>query len=282
MLTRSTLLPSLFTAPRFGSGALDLWDPTFGMDWGWDNSFTQMPSHIEQTDTAVNVDLSVPGFKDNEVQVTVDGNLLRINAEHRDRQEQDEKDPSGRVVGHSKRWRSENVSESFRLPSGLNTEGLTKQIDNGVLRISIPKLAITDRPHQQQGQQQLQHRHRYTSLAWPPHVTQTESHDRNSIIYTIALPDVRKEDLRINVENSKLYLTLTEHDDGHAFDTCSRCNRDPESKKEWKECTRFSERSSVVRLPFGTTADDLTAKFEHDALIVTVNHRGRSHYIPIQ
>jgi HSP20 family protein len=253
--------------------------------WGF-SDLTMPHSNIKQTDTAVNVELAVPGFAPDDINVEVDGHLLKIQAQHKGKGIHEEKDSSGKVIGTSKFTSSSEIYESFRLPPGLDLSGMSKNVQDGMLHLTIPKLAIEDRPAQ---------------LVWPPKVHTEEGKDGQHILYTITLPGVQKENVRINIENSNLFLTVVEHAPGHNFDSCGTCSTnsqkqqqeqqhghlDEQRKKEERarrineQCNKYCERSCVIRLPYGTTADAVDAKFEGHQLIITVQKRSRSGVVSI-
>jgi HSP20 family molecular chaperone IbpA len=237
----------------------------------FDDTFQHLqPSRIEQSDNAVDFELSVPGFRDDEVQVTVDGNLLKIKGDRSSRDHKAEMDEQGRVISSWKSNSYSSLSESFRLPYGLNTSGMTKNIENGVLKVHIPKLAIADRPAQQQQgtqqqpqqQQQLQQQpqsmqqgasskqssnqaqrgtQQHVMMMWPPRVTTERMKDGNTLQYTVHLPNVRKEDIRLNVEDNKLYLTIAEHFNDHMPESCTDCGT---YRQHGKEASRRTTRGS--------------------------------------
>jgi HSP20 family molecular chaperone IbpA len=190
------------------------------------DEFSQMQPHFEQTDEAVNIDLSVPGFKENEVEVFIEGNLLKVRGEHNDQATKEEHLPNGSTF-HSKRYSSSNIVESFRLPAGLSMQGMTKRIEHGVLHICIPRLAIADR------QQDVQPLMQPQQTSWPPAVTMQEAADMKRIVYTIPLPGVRKEDVRVNVAHHNLYLTVSDHAN-HDAAACSECKKHQEVGEEVK------------------------------------------------
>jgi HSP20 family protein len=284
------MVPSLLSSPLFSSPDLfrshrafadSFFDDFRGVDFP-----RFAPPTVEQTDAGVHIDVAVPGFKENEVSVSVDGNLLKIHAEHAEKKEEEKKDEHGKVVSHRKAHSSSTVHESFRLPSGLNVPAMTKQVTDGMLKLTIPKLAIADHPEAAKRAQ----------MAWPPKVTTVDSGDGKHTTLTVELPGVKKEDVRLRVENSYLessylYVTVVEHEDGHSFDKCATCaahdsqvqkmapnDSTGASRQQYMEgqCTKFCERSCCIRLGHGTTADCVNAKFENEKLVVTVEHKPRS------
>lgn len=290
MLTRSLMVPSLLSSPLFSSPDLFRANRAFADSFFDDFRGVDFPRFaqptVEQTDDGVHIDVAVPGFKENEVSVSVDGHLLKIHAEHADKKEEERKDEHGKVVAHRKAQSSSTVHESFRLPSGLNVPAMTKHVSEGMLKLTIPKLAIADRPEAP----------KHAQMAWPPKMTSVNSEDGKHTTMTIELPGVKKEDVVLRVENSYLessylYVTVVEHEDGHSFDKCATCAAHGKqvqktahneggsaTREQYREgqCTRFCERSCCVRLGHGTTADCVNAKFENEKLVVTVEHKPRS------
>lgn len=88
---------------------------------------------IRQADDAYSIDASVPGFAPEEVEVTLDENVLSIRGEHR--QETD-----GSKGGYVRRER--RVASVFRqvvLPAEVKGDEITATFENGVLTVRVPR-----------------------------------------------------------------------------------------------------------------------------------------------
>jgi HSP20 family protein len=118
------------------------------MDQAFDHSFQDvhnlsgngfMPSNgkislEEQGDNYV-VKADIPGAKENDIQVNLDGRLLSISAQTQGSEEQ--KADNGKVI------REESYASSFQraftLPTAVNVTGMHSQFQDGVLTVTIPK-----------------------------------------------------------------------------------------------------------------------------------------------
>ena len=89
---------------------------------------------IYETDNEVVVKAAVPGLADNEVEVTVEGNVLTITGEHN---ETDEETKSKKNVYKSTRQTSFSYSTS--LPRMVDGSKARAEVENGVVTVSVPK-----------------------------------------------------------------------------------------------------------------------------------------------
>jgi HSP20 family protein len=92
-----------------------------------------LPLDVSETDETFVVEASLPGFAPNEVDITLQGDMLRIHAE-RVRPEP----PADR------RWllrerRSAVLQRSIELPARVSAERAEARFDNGVLILTLPK-----------------------------------------------------------------------------------------------------------------------------------------------
>jgi HSP20 family protein len=83
------------------------------------------------------VKATIPGAKENDIQVNLDGRLLRISSRTQGSDEQ--KTDDGKVI------REEHFASSFQraftLPSAVNAAGMHSEFKDGVLTVTIPKAA---------------------------------------------------------------------------------------------------------------------------------------------
>ena len=87
-----------------------------------------------QTDNEVVVKAALPGFKADEVQINVTGDILTLRGEVK--HEEEKKDKSWHIREH--RWGS--FERSVRLPTGVISDKAQADFQNGILTISLPKL----------------------------------------------------------------------------------------------------------------------------------------------
>ena len=91
-------------------------------------------ANITETQKEFKVELAVPGLERKDFNVEVDNHILTISAE----KEEEKKEGDGE---YSKREYSFNsFSRSFTLPENVKEGNIDASYENGVLRISIPKL----------------------------------------------------------------------------------------------------------------------------------------------
>ena len=86
-----------------------------------------------QTDDEVVVRAALPGFKADEVQINVTGDVLTLRGERK--QEEEKKERAWHIREH--RWGS--FERSISLPTEVTADRAVADFENGVLTISLPK-----------------------------------------------------------------------------------------------------------------------------------------------
>lgn len=81
------------------------------------------------------VKASVPGFKKEELDISVDGDLLTLKGETSTSEEKEEKDKY-----YHKEITSSSFARSIRLPKAIKKEEIKAAIKDGILQIEIPKV----------------------------------------------------------------------------------------------------------------------------------------------
>jgi len=89
---------------------------------------------IKENDESYTVKADFPGVKKDDINVSVDNNLLTISAEHKDEAEEKDK---GKVIRQERRYGK--YSRSFNLGKNINESKIKAEFDNGVLTLNIPK-----------------------------------------------------------------------------------------------------------------------------------------------
>ncbi len=122
----------------------DFMDPWFGswprlvrsLDWefGWPTRGWVPPVDIYETkDGSLVVKAELPGLKREDIDVTVEDNILTIRGERR----QEHEDRSGRV--HRMERTYGEFSRSFTLPAEVDTEQIRAEYRDGTLTVTLPR-----------------------------------------------------------------------------------------------------------------------------------------------
>lgn len=98
-------------------------------DGGWSTPAIDM----YQTDNDVVVRAALPGFKADDVQINVTGDVLTIRGEMKHGDEQKEKS------WHIREQRWGSFERSISLPTDVVSEKAQADFDNGILTITLPK-----------------------------------------------------------------------------------------------------------------------------------------------
>jgi len=117
---------------------LDLFNELFGSD-SEENAeiFDFTPSvNTREGDDAYYIDVDLPGIKKDDVEISVDKNLLTIKGKREIKNELKEEDYYRIESSYG------TFSRSFTLPEKVDIENIKASNENGVLEIVIPKLTV--------------------------------------------------------------------------------------------------------------------------------------------
>ena len=93
-----------------------------------------MKADIHEKDGYYNIDLELPGYKKEEINLDIVDGYLTINAKHEDNKE--EKDDKGNVIRCERSFGS--ASRNFYVGDTLKAEDVKAKFENGVLNIVFP------------------------------------------------------------------------------------------------------------------------------------------------
>ena len=99
-----------------------------------------MKTDVRETDKGYELDVDLPGFKKDEVQVQLKDGYLTISAAKG--LDKDEEDKKGNYIRRERYAGS--TSRSFYVGNGVKNEDVHAKFENGVLRLSIPKKAAEE------------------------------------------------------------------------------------------------------------------------------------------
>lgn len=92
-----------------------------------------LPLDIRQTDEAFWIEASVPGFRPEDVEITLDENVLTIRGTPR----QEDEAQRGRYVQRERQLSS--VYRQVGLAAEVKAEAITARFENGVLSVMVPR-----------------------------------------------------------------------------------------------------------------------------------------------
>lgn len=96
---------------------------------------SQIKIDVKEDDAAYTVHAEVPGVPKEDINVSIDGNVVSLRAEVRQHDEKKE----GEKVLRSERYFG-SVARSFQLPVDVDAAQAKARYDNGVLTLTLPKL----------------------------------------------------------------------------------------------------------------------------------------------
>ena len=132
------LMPSIFRENLFDNFMEDFAFPTFpDIDkalYG-KNAKNLMKTDVKETDDDYTVDIDLPGFKKEEIQMQLDNGCLTVSASKG--LDKDETDNAGNYVRRERY--SGSMSRSFYVGSHVKKEDIHPKYENGILTFSLPK-----------------------------------------------------------------------------------------------------------------------------------------------
>lgn len=97
-----------------------------------------MPLDVYEKDGLIYFRAAIPGIRPEDIEVSVDGDLLTIRGEAKQTWETDE-----HTKVYRREFRQTNYLRSIRLPEGLDLEKLDAQFENGMVTVTVPKVEPT-------------------------------------------------------------------------------------------------------------------------------------------
>ena len=131
----------------FGENLFDEWMDEFEKDFSRDffptknplygkHAKNMMKTDVRETDSGYEVDIDLPGFKKDEVNVQLDDGYITISAaKGLDKDKKDKK--TGKYIRQERYVGS--MSRSFYVGEDLRREDVHAKYEDGILKLSIPK-----------------------------------------------------------------------------------------------------------------------------------------------
>ncbi len=129
-----------FTNPRYNTNRVlvdDLFNNFFRNDYheNYENKRSKQPAtNVFETETEFKIEVLLPGFKKEDVELNYEKNMLTIKVDN------EEKEDSSEEYKYAHReFGAFNFVKQFRIPKTVNDEKISAKFENGVLNIVLLK-----------------------------------------------------------------------------------------------------------------------------------------------
>ena len=129
------LMPSIFGENLFNDDWMDFGFPEVDKALYGKHASHEMKTDVKETDSGYEVDIDLPGFKKDEINVQLDNGYLSISAAKG--LDKEEKNKEGKYI--RKERYAGAMSRSFYVGGALTQEDIKAKYESGILRLSIPK-----------------------------------------------------------------------------------------------------------------------------------------------
>jgi HSP20 family protein len=94
-----------------------------------------MPAEVVETGDEIRFDIEMPGFRNEDIEITLENNVLTVAGEKRMQREEDRKESDYRLFER----RYGRYQRSFTVPPTVRGEACEAHYENGVLCVRVPK-----------------------------------------------------------------------------------------------------------------------------------------------
>ena len=129
------LMPSIFGENLFNDDWMNFGFPEVDKALYGKHASHEMKTDVKETDSGYEVDIDLPGFKKDEINVQLDNGYLSISAAKG--LDKEEKNKEGKYI--RKERYAGAMSRSFYVGDALTQEDIQAKYESGILRLSIPK-----------------------------------------------------------------------------------------------------------------------------------------------
>lgn len=99
------------------------------------NCSSQPATNVFETENEFKIEMMLPGFKKEKVQINVQKNVLTVKVEKESKEEQK---PEEFKYAH-REFGSFNFEKQFKLPETVNSENIKAVFEHGILNLTLPK-----------------------------------------------------------------------------------------------------------------------------------------------
>ena len=128
------LMPSIFGENLFNDDWMNFGFPEVDKDLYGKHAGHEMKTDVRETEAGYEVDIDLPGFKKDEINVELNNGYLSISAaKGLDKEEKKE----GKYI--RKERYAGSMSRSFYVGDAIKQEDVKAKYEDGILRLSVPK-----------------------------------------------------------------------------------------------------------------------------------------------
>lgn len=134
------LMPSIFGENLFNDDWMNFGFPEVEKALYGKHASHEMKTDVRETDSGYEVDIDLPGFKKDEINIQLDNGYLSISAAKG--LDKDEQDKEGKYI--RKERYAGSMSRSFYVGNAITQDDLKAKYESGILRLSVPKKAAEE------------------------------------------------------------------------------------------------------------------------------------------
>ena len=134
------LMPSIFGENLFNDDWMNFGFPEFEKALYGKHASHEMKTDVRETDSGYEVDIDLPGFKKDEINIQLDNGYLSISAAKG--LDKDEQDKEGKYI--RKERYAGSMSRSFYVGNAITQDDIKAKYESGILRLSVPKKAAEE------------------------------------------------------------------------------------------------------------------------------------------
>ena len=129
------LMPSIFGESLFDDFMDDFAFPDIDKKLYGKHASHIMKTDVKEKDNTYEVDIDLPGFKKDEIQIQLENGYITVSAAKG--LDKDEKDKDGKYIRRERY--AGNVSRSFYVGDKVQKEDIHPKFENGILSFTVPK-----------------------------------------------------------------------------------------------------------------------------------------------
>ena len=134
------LMPSIFGENLFNDDWMNFGFPEVEKALYGKHASHEMKTDVRETDSGYEVDIDLPGFKKDEINIQLDNGYLSISAAKG--LDKDEQGKEGKYI--RKERYAGSMSRSFYVGNAITQDDIKAKYESGILRLSVPKKAAEE------------------------------------------------------------------------------------------------------------------------------------------